>query len=76
MSWLVNSSRREFTTLYDIIAELIGFYLIQLEKRHKWNLSDDDIFITYCPQQISTFAQLFDINPCNGIGGSIVDENL
>jgi len=76
MSWLVNSSRREFTTMYDITAELIRFYLIQLEKRHEWNLSDDDIFITYCPLQISTFTQLFNINPCTGIGGFIVDENL
>ena len=76
MPWLTNSSRREYTTLYDATAELIGFYLIQLEKRYMWNVSDDDIFITYCPHQISTFVQLFNINPCSGIGGTVVDETL
>jgi len=76
MPSLVNSSRREYKSVYDVTAELIGFYLIQLEKRYKWNLSDNDIFITYCPAQYDRFTQIFNINPCSGIGGSIIDEAL
>ena len=63
MPHLVNSSRRECTSMYDISAELIGYYLIQLEKRYKWNLSNDDIFISFCLAQYNGFTRIIDVYP-------------
>lgn len=52
---LVNSTRKQFTRIYEYSSEIVGYYLRELEKQG-WDLRHDDIYVSLCNTTIESYT--------------------
>jgi hypothetical protein len=71
---LINDNKKEYCVIYTYTPDLIGSYLIELEKYKYWNLQHDIIYV-----QQKKHAGYIDVGqsiPKSNNGGEIIHEYL
>ena len=77
VTYLMNSTRKEYVNIGADYPSKTGEYLEKLEKYSKWNLSHDDIHINYSYSNLG-FKDVKDLiyDKSNNSGGEIINEYI